>query len=70
MDPFHPIWTEFGIDILHDFRNKPAVEFFIFLQIQDGRWWSKIEFQQNFGSKITFRLGKWIPFIQFGHNLA
>ena len=30
----------------------------------------KIEFRHNFGSKITFRLGKWIPLIRFGQNLA
>ena len=30
----------------------------------------QIEFRHNFGSKFTFRLGKWIPFIRFGQNLA
>ena len=69
----HPIcliWTKFGMDILIDHRNQPAEEFFIFLKIQDGRRWSKIDFRQNFGSKITFWLGKWISFIRFGQNLA
>ena len=58
------------MDILLDPRNKLVEEFFIFLKIQDGRWRSKIEFRHNFGSKFTFRLGKWIPFIRFGQNLA
>ena len=35
-------YTKFGMDILHDPRNKPAEEFFIFLKIQDGRRRSKI----------------------------
>ena len=38
-----------------DPRNKPAEEILIFLKIQDG--------PQNFDSKITFQLGKCIPFI-------
>ena len=70
LDLVHPIWTIFGMDILLDPRNKPTEEICILLKIQDGRWRSKIEFQHNFGSKITFRLGKWIPLIRFGQNLA
>ena len=70
LDPVHRIQTKSGMDILLDPRNKLVEEFFIFLKIQDGRWRSKIEFRHNFGSKFTFRLGKWIPFIRFGQNLA
>ena len=70
LDPVHRIQTKFSMDILLDPRNKLVEEFFIFLKIQDGRWRSKIEFRHNFGSKFTFRLGKWIPFIRFGQNLA
>ena len=70
LDPVHRIQTQFGIDILIDPRNKPAEEFFFFLKIQDSRRRSKIEFRHNFGSKFTFQLGKWIPFIRFGPNLA
>jgi hypothetical protein len=70
LDPVHRIQTKFGMDILLDPRNKLEEEFFIFLKIQDGRWRSKIEFRHYLGSKFTFRLGKWIPFIRFGQNLA
>ena len=70
LDLVHRIQTKFGMDILLDPRNKLVEEFFIFLKIQDGRRRSKIEFRHNFGSKFTFRLGKWIPFIRFGQNLA
>ena len=70
LDPVHRIQTKFGMDILLDPRNKLVEEFFIFLKIQDGRRRSKIEFRHNFGSKFTFRLGKWIPFIRFVQNLA
>ena len=69
LDSVHRIQTKFGMDILLDPRNKLVEEFFIFLKIQDGRRRSKIEFRHNFGSKFTFRLGKWIPFIRFGQNL-
>ena len=69
-DPAIPIWTKCGIDILVDPRNKPAEETFIFIKIQDGRRQPKIEFWQNFGSKITLQLGKQILFILFGQNLA
>ena len=58
------------MDTLLDPRNNPVEEFFIFIKIQDGCRRSKIEFRHNFGSKITFRLGKWIPLIRFGQNLA
>ena len=44
--------------------------FYIFLKIQGGHRRSKIEFRQNFSSKITFWFGKWTPIIQFRHNLA
>ena len=70
LDPVCPIWSKFGMDILLDHRNKPAEEFFIFIKIQDGCWRSKIEFRQNFSSKITFWLGKWILVIQFRPNLS
>ena len=66
LDPVHRIQTKFGMDILLDHRNKLMEDFFNFLKIQDGRRRSKIEFRYNFGSKFTFRLGKWIPFIRFG----
>ena len=58
------------MDTLLDPRNNPVEEFVIFIKIQDGCRRSKIEFRHNFGSKITFRLGKWIPLIRFGQNLA
>ena len=44
LDPVHLLWTEFGMDIQVDPRNKPVGDFFIFLKIQDGRQWFKIEF--------------------------
>ena len=37
LDPVHRIQSKFGMDILLDPRNTPAEEFFIFLNIQDGR---------------------------------
>ena len=39
------IWTTFDMDVLVDPRNMPVEEFLIFLKIQDGHQWSKIEFQ-------------------------
>ena len=70
LETVHSICTKFGMDILVDPRNKPAEEIFIFIKIQDGRRQPKIEFWQNFGSKITFRLGKQILFISFGQKQA
>ena len=70
LDAFHLIGTKFDVDILFDPRNMRVEDFFIFLKFQDGRRRSKFDFRQNFGSKITFWLGKWIPFIRFGQNLA
>ena len=63
LNPLHPIWTKFGMNILIDPENNPVKEFLIFLKIQDGCHLSKIGFFQNFYSNMTFWLGIWIPFI-------
>ena len=47
-DLVHLIWTQFGMDILIDPRNKPAEEFFIFLKIQDGRQRSNVKKSAKF----------------------
>ena len=44
LNPVHPIWTKFDMNIKVDPRNKAVEEFLIFLKIQDGCWRSKIEF--------------------------
>ena len=56
--------------ILHDPRNKPAEEFFIFLKIQVGRRRSKVKNRSNLTPQITFRLRIWIRLIRFGQYLA
>ena len=47
LNPVHPIWTKFDMNIKVDPRNKAVEEFLIFLKIQDGRRRSKIEFWLN-----------------------
>ena len=37
MEPVHPIWTKFGMDILFHHSNKPVNKFHILIEIQDGR---------------------------------
>ena len=68
LDPVHLIWTIFDMGILVDPRNKAADFFFHFSQ--NPKWPPpvNIKFRHNFGSKITFRPGKWIPFIRFVQN--
>ena len=60
----NPRWTPFTIQL-------PLYKKICFSH-QNPRWplAVKIEIRHNFGSKIKFRLGKWIPFIRFGQNLA
>ena len=58
------------MDILLDPRNKPTEEIFIFLKIQDGRWWSKVRNRPNLTPQITFRLRIWIQFVRFGQYLT
>ena len=58
------------MDILLDPSNKPAQQFLIYRKIQDGPRGSKVQNLPNLTSQITFRLGIWIWFIRFGHNLA
>lgn len=38
LNPVHPIWTKFGMNIKVEHRNKAAGEFSNFLEIQDGCW--------------------------------
>ena len=56
LNPVHPIWTKFGMNIKVDHRNKAAGEFSIFLEIQDGCRRSKIEFRQNL---LKNRISAW-----------
>ena len=70
LDPVHLIWTKVGMDIQLDPRNKSVKEFFIFLKIQDGRRWSKVQNRSNLTPQFTFRLRIWIRLIWFGQYLA
>ena len=36
LDPVHPIWTKFGMDIVLDPNNKPAEESVIYCKVPDG----------------------------------
>jgi hypothetical protein len=51
MDPFHPIWTRFGRQILFNPRNKLTEEFFTYRKIQDGRR-SAITANYEIGNKL------------------
>ena len=63
LDPVHPSWTKFGMDILLNLKNKPVEEFFFFLKIQDGRraGGQKLNFDKISAQKSPFGLanGSW-----------
>ena len=48
-----PIWTNNGMDIVFDSKNKPTKEFLIFLKIQDGGLRSKVQNRSNLTPQIT-----------------
>ena len=68
-DPALPIWTKCGIDILLDPRNKPAKQFFIYRQIQDGHRPVKVQIGQIWPPNHV-RPGIRIRLIQFGQYVA
>ena len=49
--------------MVFDPKNKHTEELFIFLKIQDGRLWSKVQNRPTLTPQITFRLGIWIWFM-------
>jgi hypothetical protein len=68
--PVYPIWTKISMSMLVTPKNEPIEELLIFLKIQDGGLWSKVQNRPNLTSQITFQLSISIPFIRFGQNFA
>ena len=68
--PVYQIWTKIGMSMLVTPKNEPIEELLIFLKIQDGGLWSKVQNRPNLTSQITFQLSISIPFIRFGQNFA
>ena len=52
-----PILTKIGMEMVFDLKNKPTEEFLVFLKIQDGGLWSKVQNMPNLTQQITNRLG-------------
>ena len=68
--PVYQIWTKIGMSMLVTPKNEPIEELLIFLKIQDGGLWSKVQNRPNLTSQITCQLSISIPFIRFGQNFA
>ena len=68
LDPVHPIWTKISMNMVFDPKNKPIEEFFIFLKIQDGGIWLKVQNRPNLTLQITVRLDICIPFRELDSN--